>query len=202
MHNQSSNSRSRSRSSSSSSSSSSGSKGKQEIREESIVEKTEGSAAMVSREHKRAAFYEKLHLLRSITNSHALSKASIIVDASKYIEELKQKVDRLNQDIALAQTTSSDQNLPVVTVETLERSFLINVFSEKSCPGLLVSVLETFEELGLNVIEARVSCEDAFHLEAVGGESQEQGENINAQMIKQAVMQAIKNCSGSTADED
>ncbi|XP_048446362.1 transcription factor SCREAM2-like isoform X3 [Pyrus x bretschneideri] len=130
---------------------------------------------MVSREHKRAALYEKLQLLRSITNSHALNKTSIIVDASKYIEELKQKVERLNQDIANAQTTSSsssDQNpLPgQVTVETLEKGFLINVFSEKSCPGLLVSVLEAFEDLGLNVLEARVSCADSFRLQAVGGE--------------------------------
>ncbi|CAN6569051.1 unnamed protein product [Malus baccata var. baccata] len=128
---------------------------------------------MVSREHKRAALYEKLQLLRSITNSHALNKTSIIVDASKYIEELKQKVERLNQDIANAQTTSSssDQNpLPGVTVETLEKGFLINVFSEKSCPGLLVSVLEAFEDLGLSVLEARVSCEDSFRLQAVGGE--------------------------------
>lgn len=57
-----------------------------------------------------------------------------------------------------------------VTVETLEKGFLINVFSEKSCPGLLVSVLEAFEELGLNVLEARVSCAESFRLQAVGGE--------------------------------
>lgn len=57
-----------------------------------------------------------------------------------------------------------------VTVETLEKGFLINVFSEKSCPGLLVSVLEAFEDLGLNVLEARVSCAESFRLQAVGGE--------------------------------
>lgn len=55
-----------------------------------------------------------------------------------------------------------------VNVKTLEKGFLINVYSEKSSQGLLVSVLETFEELGLNAIEARVSCTDTFHLEAVG----------------------------------
>ncbi|CAN6709991.1 hypothetical protein ACFX13_001619 [Malus domestica] len=157
---------------------------------------------MVSREHKRAALYEKLQLLRSITNSHALNKTSIIVDASKYIEELKQKVERLNQDIANAQTTSSssDQNpLPgQVTVETLEKGFLINVFSEKSCPGLLVSVLEAFEDLGLNVLEARVSCEDSFRLQAVGGENEEEGESIDAHAVKQAVAVAIKNWSENT----
>ncbi|CAN6569050.1 unnamed protein product [Malus baccata var. baccata] len=156
---------------------------------------------MVSREHKRAALYEKLQLLRSITNSHALNKTSIIVDASKYIEELKQKVERLNQDIANAQTTSSssDQNpLPGVTVETLEKGFLINVFSEKSCPGLLVSVLEAFEDLGLSVLEARVSCEDSFRLQAVGGENEEEGESIDAHAVKQAVAVAIKNWSENT----
>ena len=57
-----------------------------------------------------------------------------------------------------------------MTVETLEKGFLINVFSEKSFPGLLVSILEVFEELGLSVMEARASCTDTFRLEAVGGE--------------------------------
>ncbi|KAM1020325.1 hypothetical protein ACFX13_042311 [Malus domestica] len=160
---------------------------------------------MVSREHKRAALYEKLQLLRSITNSHALNKTSIIVDASKYIEELKQKVERLNQDIANAQTTSSSSDqtsLPVqVTVETLEKGFLINVFSGKSCPGLLVSVLEAFEDLGLNVLEARVSCADSFRLQAVGGENEEEGESIDAHAVKQAVAVAIKNWSENTENE-
>lgn len=55
-------------------------------------------------------------------------------------------------------------------METLERGFLINVFSEKNSPGLLVSVLEAFDELGLDVLDARVSCSDIFQLEAVGGE--------------------------------
>lgn len=57
-----------------------------------------------------------------------------------------------------------------VTVETLGHGFLINVFSDKSCPGLLVSILEAFDELGLNVLEATASCDDTFRLEAVGGD--------------------------------
>ncbi|XVE67779.1 hypothetical protein DITRI_Ditri09bG0015500 [Diplodiscus trichospermus] len=158
---------------------------------------------MVSREHKRAALQEKLQLLRSITNSHAMNKTSIIVDASKYIEELKQKVERLNQDISAAQTSNDQNPLPMqVTVETLDKGFLINVFSEKSCPGLLVSVLEAFEELGLNVLEARVSCTDSFRLQAIGGENEEQSESIDAQVVKQAVLQAIKNWSESSDQQE
>ncbi|XP_062156961.1 transcription factor SCREAM2-like isoform X2 [Alnus glutinosa] len=157
---------------------------------------------MVSREHKKAALHEKLQLLRSITNSHALNQTSIIVDASKYIEELKRKVEILNQDIATAQSSSDHPNpMPGVMVEALEKGFLINVLSEKSCPGLLVSILEAFEELGLNVLEARVSCADNFRLQAVGGDNEEQAESIDAQVVKQAVVQAIKNWSGSTEQD-
>ncbi|KAG6602596.1 uncharacterized protein LOC111790608 isoform X2 [Cucurbita pepo subsp. pepo] len=149
---------------------------------------------MVSREHKKAALHEKLQLLRSITNSHALNKGSIIVDASKYIEELKQKVERLNQDIATVQN-SIHPNHPMVTVEALVKGFSINVFSEKSCQGLLVSILEAFEELGLNVLEARVSCTDTFQLQAFA-EIEEQGEEaMDAQAVKEAVVEAIKSWS-------
>lgn len=60
--------------------------------------------------------------------------------------------------------------LQQVTVETLEKGFLVNVYLEKNCSGLLVSVLEAFEDLGLDVLDARVSCSDRFQLEAVGGD--------------------------------
>nr|KJB33165.1 hypothetical protein B456_006G037400 [Gossypium raimondii] len=132
-----------------------------------------------------------------------VNKTTIIVDASKYIEELKQKVERLNQGISAAQTSNDQNPLPMqVTVETLEKGFLINVFSEKSCPGLLVSLLEAFEELGLNILEARVSCTDSFRLQAVGGENEEQSESIDAQVVKQAVLQAIKNWSEGTDQQE
>ncbi|KAK1270549.1 hypothetical protein QJS04_geneDACA005900 [Acorus gramineus] len=150
---------------------------------------------MVSREHKRAPLHENLQLLRSVTNSRAVNKTSIIVDASKYIVELKQKVEKLNRDIACAQNHQEEDPLPIkVMVETVDKGFRINVFSKKSFPGLLVSALEAFDELGLNVLEARVSCTDTFRLEVVGGENQGQVESMDAQVVKQAVLQAIKNC--------
>jgi UTP:GlnB (protein PII) uridylyltransferase len=57
-----------------------------------------------------------------------------------------------------------------VSVKTLEKGFLINVLIEKNRPGMLVKILEAFEDLGLDVLDARVSCEDTFQLEAVGGD--------------------------------
>ncbi|KAL2526725.1 transcription regulator [Abeliophyllum distichum] len=155
---------------------------------------------MVSREHKiRDSLHDKLQLLRSITNSHAINETSIIVDASNYIKELKQKVERLNKDVASA---SNKNSWPQVSVETLEKGFVVNVYSAKNCSGLLVSLLEAFEELGLNVLEARVSCKDSFHLQAFGGENEEDKENyINAQMVKQAISDAIKNWNESNEQD-
>lgn len=55
-------------------------------------------------------------------------------------------------------------------MEALEKGYRIDVFSERSCSGLLVSILEAFEELGLEVVDANVSCSESFHLEAVAGD--------------------------------
>ncbi|XP_021769289.1 uncharacterized protein LOC110733533 [Chenopodium quinoa] len=159
---------------------------------------------MVSREHKRAAaLHEKLQLLRSITNSHAESDTAIVVDASKYIEDLKQKVDRLNQDIVNnAQSSTIQDSQPTVTVETLEKGFLINVYSEKNCSGLLVSVLQAFEELNLTVVEARASCTENFQLEAVSVEGDANGGKIvDAQVVRRAVLKAIRHWNTSTDDQ-
>ncbi|RRT39883.1 hypothetical protein B296_00036585 [Ensete ventricosum] len=102
---------------------------------------------MVSREHKRAAFHEKLQLLRSITHSHAV----------------------------------------------------ICSIAHHFYPGLLVSILEAFEKLGLSVVQARATCSDTFRLEAVGGDIQVA--RMDAQMVKQAVLQAIKTGTKSSDQE-
>ncbi|KAG8085187.1 hypothetical protein GUJ93_ZPchr0010g9050 [Zizania palustris] len=127
---------------------------------------------MVSREKKRASLHEKLQILRTLTHSHAVNKLSIISDASTYIKDLKQKIAALNKlEIASPQNTNiSEEPLPVVRVQVLEKGFLINVFMDKTIPGLLSSILEAFDELGLTVIEARASCSSSFRLQAVGGE--------------------------------
>ncbi|XP_021761044.1 transcription factor bHLH61-like [Chenopodium quinoa] len=149
-----------------------------------------------SKDKKRAAaLQEKYQLLRSVTNSNAANTASILVDASKHIQELKEKIERLNQDISGC-GSSSTSPCPKVSVRTLEKGFLVNVFSERSCPGLLVSILEAFEELGLEVLDAKASCTDRFELEAVGEENGV--DSLDAQVVRQAVLQAIRNWSEST----
>ncbi|KAH0873909.1 hypothetical protein HID58_026486 [Brassica napus] len=161
---------------------------------------------MVSREYKRdSSLREKFQLLRSITNSNATkleshvlqeSETSIIVDASKYIKKLKQKVEKINNE-----TTSEkyfcDPTGHMVTVETLEKGFMIKVMSGKNEAGLLVCVLEAFEDLGLEVVEARVSCMDSFSLHAIGSSNNDDCESMDGESVKQAVAVAIRTWSDS-----
>ncbi|CAN0846736.1 Transcription factor SCREAM2 [Linum grandiflorum] len=151
-----------------------------------------GSSSKKEKQKKKEALFDNLQLLRAVTNSSAqTNKESIIVDATKYIEELKEKVERLSHEESYycctstaeaactttptnttteASSSSTLNSLPMVKVETLEKGgFLINVVSENSCPGLLVWILEAFHELGLDVLDARVSCSDTFQFQAVGG---------------------------------
>ncbi|KAJ6361045.1 hypothetical protein OIU77_004971 [Salix suchowensis] len=147
---------------------------------------------MVSREQKRAAMYKKLQILRSITNSHAHDKASIILDASNYIKDLKKRVEKLNQDVSTAASLTS-QNFPTIRVEEQENHFLIKVFTARNCHGLLVFILQAFEELGLEVLQARVSTSDSFLLEAIATrETKEADDQIDAQVVKQVVLQGIQ----------
>ncbi|KFK34875.1 hypothetical protein AALP_AA5G204700 [Arabis alpina] len=152
---------------------------------------------MVSREQKRgSSLREKFQLLRSITNSQAESETSIIVDASKYIKKLKQKVEKINNATTSEQSfrDHSDPN-PMVTVETLEKGFMIKVMSGKNEAGMLVCVLEAFEDLGLDVVEARVSCTDTFSLHAIGSSYNDDCESMDGEALKQAVEEAIRTWS-------
>ncbi|KAF2589407.1 hypothetical protein F2Q70_00040971, partial [Brassica cretica] len=102
-------------------------------------------------------------------------ETSIIEDASKYIKKLKHKVDKINNE-----TTSEeyfcDPTDPMVTVETLEKGFMIKVMSSKNEPGMLVCVLEVFEDLGLE----NDDCE-----------------SMDGEAVKQAVAVAVSTWSDS-----
>lgn len=55
-----------------------------------------------------------------------------------------------------------------VNVETLENMFTVNVESEQNCPGLLLTIIQVFEELGLDVLNAEAACNHGFELAAHG----------------------------------
>ncbi|XP_040992045.1 uncharacterized protein LOC121238988 isoform X10 [Juglans microcarpa x Juglans regia] len=100
------------------------------------------------------------------------------------------------------QLLRSITNSHALKVEAQEKGFVIEVFTERSCCGLLVFILEAFEELGLDVRQARVSCSDRFHLEAIGAKDNQgdQEDQIDAQVVKEAVLQAIQ-CWSATSEQ-
>ncbi|KXG27597.1 hypothetical protein SORBI_3005G009400 [Sorghum bicolor] len=106
-------------------------------------------------------------------------------------------------------TKSSAVSVSAVELDnsSRRRGFRINVSMERSRPGLLVSVLEALEDLGLDVLDADVSCTDdtAFRFQALGGSSgqglqqqqqqqEEAGGSVDEQMVQHAVLQAITKC--------
>ncbi|KAH9314761.1 hypothetical protein KI387_023388, partial [Taxus chinensis] len=164
----------------------------------------EDISSMVRKRRKRT-LEENLSVLRSITHSSATRKSCIISDAFKYIEELKQRVRELNRDLAaevdsrqrelLGSHThetgraNSGPSLPTVTVVSKECGLEIHVSCEKR-PGLLIAVLEAVEALGINVLQARVSCKDYFLFEALSGEDK-QGKIAEPHIVKEALLQVI-----------
>ncbi|XP_052735256.1 uncharacterized protein LOC108342608 isoform X2 [Vigna angularis] len=136
---------------------------------------------MVSRIHKRTAMYRNLQLLRSIRYSHSPPKASVLLDVSNCIQGLKQKLQELNElTVATARQIAEYDPMP-------------KVLSQRSCQGLLVFILEAFEELGLDVVQARVSCADSFSLEALGNKNNEDSRALDAQLVEEVVSKAIQN---------
>lgn len=147
---------------------------------------------------------ENLSLLRSLTNSCAIRKNCIILDALKYIEELKRRVNELNRDLVAELEVQPGENagrgdldidsvpaLPTVTVANEERTrgLQIHVACQK-WPGLLVAILEAVEVLGLNVLQARVSCKDYFMFDALSGEDK-QGRTMDPNLVKATLLQVI-----------
>ncbi|KAK6935654.1 hypothetical protein RJ641_032684, partial [Dillenia turbinata] len=114
------------------------------------------------------------------------SKSSIMLDASKYIVELKRKIEKLNPKNATTENSAGHGQIPAVRMESHQNGFTIKVASERSCPGLLVFILEAFEELGLVVLQAReyASCVSVV----IGNRLSIH----NAQVVKQVVQEAVQ----------
>ncbi|XP_010274413.1 PREDICTED: uncharacterized protein LOC104609736 [Nelumbo nucifera] len=145
---------------------------------------------MASRQQKRVAFRRKLQILRSLTSSKSVRKSSIIRDAFNYINQLKLKLEALNQ--AYGDHLKQIQLPTEVKVERIENGFVVEVRCEKG-PDLLVSILEAFEDTSLNVLQARVSSNHCFCMESMV-EAQDQA--LDARDVTQAVLRAISKQRG------
>ncbi|XP_062095206.1 uncharacterized protein LOC133801080 [Humulus lupulus] len=120
---------------------------------------------------KRIAFRRELRILRALNTakSHAKRK-SVVMDALSYIYLMKLKVEAIQKEysnLVAIKENKKIMNQKEVKVEKTEEGFMnVRVRCEKG-EDTLVSVLEAFENIGLQVLQARVSCTNGlFYMEA------------------------------------
>nr|GLL45888.1 uncharacterized protein LOC109192567 [Ipomoea trifida] len=101
---------------------------------------------------------KKLHILQSLTNSKSVGSSSIIMDAFMYIHRLKIQLEELTREYFHL------LNIIQVLYSSPYLSFALRC---KKIEDLLVSILEAFEEMDISVVEARVSCNYFFAMEAI-----------------------------------
>ncbi|MBA0658792.1 hypothetical protein Goklo_010971 [Gossypium klotzschianum] len=80
-----------------------------------------------------------------------------------------------------------------VKVEKVGEEFVVKVSCNKG-RDKLISILEAFEELDLNVVRARVNCSHFFAMEAIAVAQDQKTTDIND--VTQAILMAIEKQGG------
>nr|XP_011460625.1 PREDICTED: uncharacterized protein LOC105350388 isoform X2 [Fragaria vesca subsp. vesca] len=154
---------------------------------------------------KRLPLRRKLQTQRSFTRRKSLRtakvrKSSTVIDAMLHIYLLKRKLEALHKeclDLMAIKTKYLDLikhiHMPKeVKVEKIEEGFRVRVTCEKA-DDTLVSILEAFDEMGLNILQAKVSCNSYFAMEAIAAhEAQNQEYKLDVTGVTQAIIKAIK----------
>ncbi|CAK9148095.1 unnamed protein product [Ilex paraguariensis] len=142
---------------------------------------------MASRVKKRMALRRKFHILRTLTNSKSVNRSSIIMDAFLYIYNLKLKLEAMEREYLYL-----TEHVQEVKVERLGRGFLVRVTCKKD-KDLLVSILVAFEEMKLNVVQAKqLSCNCFFGMEAIVEAAYDDHQAVEVRDVTQAVLNAIQ----------
>ncbi|XVE88234.1 hypothetical protein DITRI_Ditri19aG0053300 [Diplodiscus trichospermus] len=152
---------------------------------------------MANKLQRRTASRRKLQLQRTLTNSISVKRSSILLNFLLHFFKLKAKLEEIQREyqnlVAIRNeylTLLKYIQIPKeVKVEKNGEEFAVKVTCNKG-GDKLVSILEAFEELGLNVLQARVSCSHFFAMEAIAV-AQDQQQTIDIKDITQAVLKAI-----------
>ncbi|KAL6574116.1 hypothetical protein OROHE_001658 [Orobanche hederae] len=109
--------------------------------------------------YRRMAMHRKLRILRALSKSKS---RSIIMDAFLYIYKLRLQVQAIQkeyQDLV--------NHIQEVKVEKVGTKYLSVRITCKKGEKLLVSILVAFEEMNINILQARVSGKHFFGMEAI-----------------------------------
>ncbi|KAK3206818.1 hypothetical protein Dsin_020864 [Dipteronia sinensis] len=147
---------------------------------------------------RRIALRRKLHILRTLTNSKSVKKSSIIMDSLLYIYKLKLKLEAIKREYSNLMEIKRQyiylmEHIQVpeeVKVEKIGETFLVKVICKKGDENKLVSILEVFDEMGVNVVQASVSCNYYFSMEAIVA-AQNPAEAMDVRQVTQLISKAI-----------
>ncbi|KAH6765281.1 hypothetical protein C2S52_014337 [Perilla frutescens var. hirtella] len=137
---------------------------------------------MAAKMQRRMALRRKLHILRTLTKSKSVKRSSIIMDAFLYIYKLKLQVEAIKREYQYL-----INHIQEVKVEKLETGKLVVMVTCKRGEEMLVSILEEFERLNVNVVQARVSCKHFFGMEAIVEDT------VDAAILSDAILKVIQN---------
>ncbi|KAK1557405.1 hypothetical protein Q3G72_024134 [Acer saccharum] len=147
---------------------------------------------------RRIALRRKVHILRTLTNSKSVKKSSIIIDSLLYIYKLKLKLEAIKREYSNLMEIKRQyiylmEHIQVpeeVKVEKIGETFLVKVICKKGDQNKLVSILEVFDEMGVNVVQASVSCNYYFSMEAIVA-PQNPAEAMDVRQVIQLISKAI-----------
>ncbi|KAK2975164.1 hypothetical protein RJ640_017377 [Escallonia rubra] len=139
---------------------------------------------MASRRKRGMTLRRKVDVLRKPTNSKSAKETSVVMDAFLYICKLKLKIEAIRKEYLHLLNNTQE-----VKVEKLGKGFQVRVACKKG-QDLLVSILEAFEGMGLDVLHAKVSCNYFFGMVAIVEAHQDQA--IDVREVTQAVVKAIQ----------
>ncbi|KAH1048453.1 hypothetical protein J1N35_039237 [Gossypium stocksii] len=143
---------------------------------------------MTTKLQRRTASLRKLHLLQTLNKPKSVKRSCSIINVLLHFYKLKVKLEEIQREY---QNLLKNIRIPKeVKVEKINgEQFVVKVACNKG-GDKLVSILEVFEELGLYVVQARVSCRHFFSMEAIIGVGQDQ-KTSDMKDITDAVLKAI-----------
>ncbi|MBA0868257.1 hypothetical protein Goshw_010934 [Gossypium schwendimanii] len=159
---------------------------------------------MAKKVQRRAASRRKLQLLRTLTNSKSVIQKLVLVWIQKafLVHDLKVKLEEIQREYQNLMAIRNEyfnllkhiQIPKEVKVEKLgEDQFVVKVRCNRG-GDILVSIVEAFEELGLNVVRARVCCNHFFAMEAIVVAQDQQ--TTKTKDVTQAILKAIDKQGG------
>ncbi|PQQ21822.1 uncharacterized protein Pyn_19860 [Prunus yedoensis var. nudiflora] len=126
----------------------------------------------------------------------SVKRSSIFMEALVQIYMLKLKLEAVQREYLHLMALKTEylnriKHSQEVKVEKIEEGFLVRVKCENA-GDTLVSVLEAFEEMGLTVLQARISSNNYFSMEAIAVAENQNQDQLDVRDITQAITRATE----------